>query len=55
MCQRFEERRGDLESSSGGNISDDEMREILLADLQQRQGVDFESILQDLQKMVCKS
>ena len=28
------------------------MHEVLLADLQQKQGLDFEGILQDIQKMV---
>jgi hypothetical protein len=50
---RYEERRFELENSGNRSISEEEMYEVLLADLQQRQGVDFEGILQDIQKMVC--
>ncbi|XP_053377355.1 trichohyalin-like isoform X2 [Mercenaria mercenaria] len=51
MCLRYEERKNDLESSGSENVSDEEMREVLLADLQQRQGLDFEVTLQELQIM----
>ncbi|KAL4226590.1 hypothetical protein ACF0H5_014574 [Mactra antiquata] len=51
MCLRYEERRSDLETNSGVKVNDEILKEILLADLQQRQGVDFESLVQDMQKM----
>lgn len=52
MTLKLEDRRLDLQEGGAGGLTFEEMREIILADLQQRQGVDFESALLDVLKLV---
>ncbi|WAR25161.1 hypothetical protein MAR_010865 [Mya arenaria] len=48
---KFEERRVELETGGVSRLTNEVLREILLADLHQRQGGDFEGTLHDLQNM----
>jgi len=49
---KVEERRGELESGGRGSVSTPEVCEVIMADLHQRHGADFEATLHDIQEMV---
>ncbi|XP_052249024.1 uncharacterized protein LOC127856876 isoform X2 [Dreissena polymorpha] len=51
---KWEERKAELESGGVVKLSQEELREILFADLQQKQGGDFEGVLQELQNMTTR-